>query len=230
VLRWKQHGRKTNPNVLGQKTMSSPQVVTNTEHGVQEYLSVIESRDMEDSIAPSQEATLESAPHSSHAASADGRRSFSSQHLACVLSAAVSSRDAMMKFVSDLKKQSDYCFKTVQGSTRVEGQEIKFKKEQIAERIAKCRPDGVTDAEGLLSWLVEEKKMLIKEDLRKAMSKLEPAIEWVQRDKLVDLIKKIVEGMRTREVAASVDVSVYVCVYGCARAVALRMGECAGVT
>jgi hypothetical protein len=216
---------------LQRQVAGSPQVVTNTEHG--SGGGVGGGGVSEDSIAPSQEATLESAPHSSHAASAasaDGRRSFSSQHLACVLSAAMSSRDAMMKFVSDLKKQSDYCFKTVQGSTRVEGQEIKFKKEQIAERIAKCRPDGVTDAEGLLSWLVEEKKMLIKEDLHKAMSKLEPAIEWVQLDKLVDLIKKIVEGMRTREVAASVDVSVYVCVYGCARAAALRMGECAGVT
>jgi hypothetical protein len=47
---------------------------------------------LEYSIAPSQEATvapLASAPHSSHAAGAQGCGSFSSQHLACVFSAAM---------------------------------------------------------------------------------------------------------------------------------------------
>jgi hypothetical protein len=148
------------------------------------------------SIAPSQAAAgaaLESAQHSSHAAGAEGGGSFSSQHLACVLSAAMPIKMNMTKLVRDLKDTSKEAFKGwTQAST--------------AENIAKCRPGGVKDAAGLLYWLVVDKKMLKMEDLRKAMSNLKPPIKHVTRDTQEVLINKIVEEMRTREVAASVDV------------------------
>jgi hypothetical protein len=150
---------------------------------------------LEDSIAPSQEATvapLASAPHSSHAAGAEGGGSFSSQHLACVLSAAMPTKKELKEFVLDLKEKSKEAFKGLtQAST--------------AENIAECRPDGVIDAEGFLFWLVVEKKMLKKEHLQHAMDNLEPAVNWVTRDKQGELIKKIVEDMRTRPPKRSID-------------------------
>jgi hypothetical protein len=150
----------------------------------------------EDSIAPSQAAAgaaLESAQHSSHAAGAEGGGSFSSQHLACVLSAAMATKKEMKELVRVLKDKSKEAFKGLtQAST--------------AENIAKCRPDGVSDPEAFLSWLVVEKKLLTMKHLQRAMDNLEPPINYVTRDKQGDLIKKIVDEMRTREVAASVDV------------------------
>jgi hypothetical protein len=146
----------------------------------------------EDSIAPSPEAAgaaLESAQHSSHAAGAEGGGSFSSQHLACVLSAAMPTKKEMKELVRDLKEKSKEAFRGLtQAST--------------AENIAECRPDGVIHAEGFLSWLVVEKKLLTMKHLRQAMDNLEPAIKWLTRDKQEVLIKKIVEEMRAREGSA----------------------------
>jgi hypothetical protein len=90
----------------------------------------------------------------------------------------------LRELVHNLKEKSKEAFKGLtQAST--------------AENIAECRPDEVIDAEGFLSWLVE-KKMLKKEHLQHAMDNLEPAVKWVTRDKQGELIKKIVEDMRTR--------------------------------
>jgi hypothetical protein len=98
----------------------------------------------------------------------------------------------LKELVRDLKEKSTEAFKGLtQAST--------------AENIAECRPDEVIDAEGFLFWLVVEKKMLKKEHLQHAMDNLEPAVKWVTRDKQGELIKKIVEDMRTRPAKRSID-------------------------
>ena len=54
--------------------------------------------------------------------------------------------------------------------------------------------------------MVEQNKGLSRLHLQDAMGKLEPPIKFKQADKVEELIKNIVESMRTREVAASSEV------------------------
>jgi len=80
-----------------------------------------------------------------------GTRAFKSQHLACVLGAAFDNLRSTKELVAYVKTKSDV-FKTgVPLSSKLDGA---YNKVQIMESIAKCRPDGVTTAHELLSWLV----------------------------------------------------------------------------
>ena len=83
--------------------------------------------------------------------SADSRGDeFGSQHLALVLRAAFPSKVAMRKFVQEVKAKSE-AFKAVQLSSQANGG--KYSPEQIAAKIAECRPEQVASAAQLLSWL-----------------------------------------------------------------------------
>ncbi len=83
--------------------------------------------------------------------SADSRgHEFGSQHLALVLRAAFPSKVAMRKFVQEVKAKSE-AFKAVQLSSQANGG--KYSPEQIAAKIAECRPEQVASAAQLLSWL-----------------------------------------------------------------------------
>ena len=83
-------------------------------------------------------------------ASAGENGAFGSQHLACVLSAAVASLKDMKDLLTYVKTKSE-AFQGVKLSCKSDGT---YSKMQIAERIAECTPEGVTNAEELLSWLV----------------------------------------------------------------------------
>ena len=83
--------------------------------------------------------------------SADSRGDeFGSQHLALVLRAAYPSKVAMRKLVQEVKAKSE-AFKAVQLSSQANGG--KYSPEQIAAKIAECRPEQVASAAQLLSWL-----------------------------------------------------------------------------
>ena len=102
------------------------------------------------SASASQEAVSGGGPASSGAA-AKGDGAFSSELLADVLCAALPTKVAMRDFVHAVKAKSE-AFKSVQLSSKADGP---YSKTQIAERIAECKPDQVTDAQGLLSWLIK---------------------------------------------------------------------------
>ena len=76
---------------------------------------------------------------------------FSSEHLAHVLCAALHTKVAMKALVRDVKAKGD-AFRMVQQSSQAEGSYTNL---QIAEAIAKCRPAHVSNASELLSWLVK---------------------------------------------------------------------------
>jgi len=86
------------------------------------------------------------------AAAATGDGAFSSELLADVLCAALPTKVAMKDLVQAAKAKSEV-FKSVQLSSKGDGGT--YSNTQIAERIAECKPDQVTDAEGLLSWLIK---------------------------------------------------------------------------
>jgi len=86
-----------------------------------------------------------------HPASDEETGAFGSQHLACVLSAAVASLKDMKERVAYVKTTSDVFKAGVPLSCKSDGA---YNKVQIAESIAKCRPSGVTNAHELLSWLM----------------------------------------------------------------------------
>ena len=88
-----------------------------------------------------------------HAPRANGGESvtFSSEHLAHVLCAALHTKVAMKALVRDVKAKGD-AFRMVQQSSQAEGSYTNL---QIAEAIAKCRPAHVSNASELLSWLVK---------------------------------------------------------------------------
>jgi hypothetical protein len=103
------------------------------------------------SASAPQEAVSGGGPASSGAA-ARGDGAFSSQLLADVLCAALPpTKVAMRDFVQAVKAKSE-AFKSVQLSSKADGP---YSNTEIAERIAECNPDQVTDAEGLLSWLIK---------------------------------------------------------------------------
>ena len=77
---------------------------------------------------------------------------FESQHLACVLSAAFGTLKNITELLKYIKTQSDVFKKGVPLRAKSGGSTYN-KAPQIAESIAKCRPDGVTTAHELLSWL-----------------------------------------------------------------------------
>jgi hypothetical protein len=76
---------------------------------------------------------------------------FSSEHLAQVLCAALRTKVAMKALVRDVKAKDD-AFRMVQQSSQADGA---YTNMQIAETIAKCRPAQVSNASELLSWLVK---------------------------------------------------------------------------
>jgi len=78
---------------------------------------------------------------------------FGSQHLAEVLYAAFRTKQAMQGLVINVKSKNE-AFTGVTKSQRTNGKNIFFSSMQMAESIAKCRPDGVSNAEELLSWIV----------------------------------------------------------------------------
>ena len=102
------------------------------------------------SASASEEAVSGGVPASSGAA-ARGGGAFSSQLLGDVLCAALPTKVVMRDFVQAVKAKSE-AFKSVQLSSKADGA---YSNTQIAERIAECKPDQVTDAEGLLSWLIK---------------------------------------------------------------------------
>ena len=75
---------------------------------------------------------------------------FGTQHLADVLNAAFASFEDMEKGVALANKKCKV-LKSVLFSVSDSGDNSKAK---LAERIAKCRHDGATDAQELLCWLV----------------------------------------------------------------------------
>jgi len=90
-------------------------------------------------------------PHTERSASDEETGAFGSQHLACVLSAAVASLKDMKERVAYVKMTSDVFKAGVPLSCKSDGA---YSKVQIAESIAKCRPGGVTTAHELLTWLM----------------------------------------------------------------------------
>ena len=74
------------------------------------------------------------------------------QHLADVLCQAVPTLGAMRDLVQSLKNKDD-AFRKVQLSSKTGGG--RHSKEDVAAAIAKCRPGGVTNEQGLLLWLVK---------------------------------------------------------------------------
>jgi len=84
------------------------------------------------------------------AATGDG--AFSSELLADFLCAALPTKVAMKDIVQAMKAKRKEAFKSVQLSSKADGA---YSNTQIAERIAECKPDQVTDGEGLLSWLIK---------------------------------------------------------------------------
>jgi len=95
--------------------------------------------------------TLPASPHVEKPANAGENGIFGSQHLACVLNTAFHTLAAMKTLVAYLKTKSEVWKAGVQLSSKADGA---YSKLQLAERIAECRPEGVTNAEELLSWLV----------------------------------------------------------------------------
>ena len=95
-------------------------------------------------------ALLFGPPHTEHPASAGENGAFGSQHLACVLSAVFDTLKNMKKLVEKAKTKNDV-FKACTTTRKLDGS---YNKVQLAESIAKCRPDGVTTAHELLSWLM----------------------------------------------------------------------------
>ncbi len=85
------------------------------------------------------------------AATGDG--AFSSQLLADVLCAALPTKVAMKDLLQAVKAKRKEAFKSVQLSSKADGGT--YSNIEIAKRIAECKPDQVTDAEGLLSWLIK---------------------------------------------------------------------------
>jgi len=95
--------------------------------------------------------TLPASPHVEKPANAGENGIFGSQHLACVLNTAFHTLAAMKTLVVYLKTKSEVWKAGVQLSSKADGA---YSKLQLAERIAECRPEGVSNAEELLSWLV----------------------------------------------------------------------------
>jgi len=91
------------------------------------------------------------AAHDASKATVGESVTFSSEHLAHVLCAALRTKVAMKALVRDVKATSD-AFRMVQQSSQADGL---YTNMQIAETIAKCRPAQVSNASDLLSWLVK---------------------------------------------------------------------------
>jgi hypothetical protein len=114
---------------------------------------------------------------------------FSSQHLAEVLLASFATMEAMRDFLNRLKNRSE-AFIPVQFPPQPGGARVNSL-EQIAAKIAECKPEQVASAGQLLSWLTMNKKLLLsKDNLRAAMATR--SIRYVSRDKIDALLKKVV--------------------------------------
>ena len=86
-------------------------------------------------------------------AAATGDGAFSSELLADVLCAALPTKVAMKDLVQAMKAKRIQAFKSVQLSSKADGGT--YSNIEIAKRIAECKPDQVTNAEGLLSWIIK---------------------------------------------------------------------------
>ena len=91
------------------------------------------------------------AAHDASRANGSESVTFSAEHLAHVLCAALRTKVAMKALVRDVKAKDD-AFRMVQQSSQADGS---YTNMQIAETIAKCRPAQVSNASELLSWLVK---------------------------------------------------------------------------
>ena len=79
---------------------------------------------------------------------------FGSQHLAEVLNAAFYKQKDMQGLVTKVKDIRRKAFTGVTKTKRINGKNIFLSSMQMAESIAECRPDRVSTAEELLSWIV----------------------------------------------------------------------------
>jgi hypothetical protein len=91
------------------------------------------------------------AAHDASRANVGESVTFSSEHLAHVLCAALRTKMAMKALVRDVKAK-DNAFRMVQQSSQADGS---YTNMQIAGTIATCRPAHVSNASELLSWLVK---------------------------------------------------------------------------
>ena len=82
-----------------------------------------------------------------------GSRDFGSQQLALVLSAGFASRTAIVSLGQQLKEHRTH--KPAFSRVHFSAGGNRLSKEEIAERIAECRPGDVAGAEQLLSWLTK---------------------------------------------------------------------------
>jgi hypothetical protein len=103
-----------------------------------------------ENVATGQETEEQEKATSGTAATGDG--TFSSELLADVLCAALPTKVAMKDLVQVMKAKRIQAFKSVQLSSKADGL---YSNIQIAERIAECKPDQVTDAGELLDWLIK---------------------------------------------------------------------------
>jgi len=79
---------------------------------------------------------------------------FGSQHLAEVLNAAFYKQKDMQGLVTKVKEIRRKAFTGVTKTKRINEKNIFLSSMQMAESIAECRPDRVSNAEELLSWIV----------------------------------------------------------------------------
>jgi hypothetical protein len=107
---------------------------------------------LEQSGGESTSAAAQDLPHIS-AAAATGYGAFSSELLADVLCAALPTKVAMKDLVQAMKAKRIQAFKSVQLSSKADGGT--YSNIEIAKRITECKPDQVTNAEGLLSWIIK---------------------------------------------------------------------------
>jgi hypothetical protein len=94
----------------------------------------------------------------SSGAAATGDGAFSSELLADVLCAALHTKIAMKDLVEAVKAKSEV-FKSVQLTSKADGGT--YSNIEIAKSIAEFKPDQVTDAEGLLSWLIKVRAVVL---------------------------------------------------------------------
>ena len=116
----------------------------------QEGVRVRDDGETREEGAASPEAGASAAASPGRTERTGGVGSFGPEHLADALAAAFSTKREMRDFVSALKDKDVEAFKTVQLSSKADGN---YSNRQIATRIAGCRPGQATTAEGLLAWL-----------------------------------------------------------------------------
>ena len=147
---------------------------------------------------------------------------FDCEHLAKVVSAALSTRVAMKDFVSALKAKNLEAFKSVQLSSKG----VAFSNEQIAARITACRPGQVKTSQELLTWLLQS-KIMSRKNLQDALNVV--GIKHVSRDTVEALCEKIIsEWPSLKDHGADADVGAADADVGAAEGEALELGGRSG--